>query len=169
MLIKTNLNSREYGVRLIIWMVIGVVNMRRWGKYLFHLWLTISSFVTVIITCFPSTASFYFVYNWLQVSTRAMCHTFRHEPCATRFDTSHVPLLSTRALCHTFRHEPCVTRFDTSHVPLVSTRAMCHTFRHEPCATRFDTGHVPLVSTRAMCHTFRHEPCATVRLLQKFV
>jgi len=126
--------------------------MRRWGKYLFHLWLTISSFVTVIITCFPSTASFYFVYNRLHVSTRAMCHTFRHEPCATRFDTSHVPLLSTRALCHTFRHEPCVTRFDTSHVPLVSTRAMCHTFRHGPCATRFDTRHVPHVSTRAMCH-----------------
>jgi len=133
-------------------MVTGVVNIRRGGKYLFHLWLTVSSFVTVIGTCFPSKLSF------ISYITR---YTFRHESCATRLDTSHVPHVSTRAMCHKFRHEPCVTRFDTSHVPLVSTRAMIHTSRHEPCATRFDTSHVPHVATRAMCHTSRHESCAT--------
>jgi hypothetical protein len=42
-------------------MAISLVNMRHRGKYLFHVWLTVSSFVTVVITCVPSTASFNFV------------------------------------------------------------------------------------------------------------
>ena len=55
-------------------MVIGLVSKRHRGKYLFHVWFTVPSFVIVVITCFPSTVPFYFL-----------------QP-VTRFDTSHVPL-----------------------------------------------------------------------------